>query len=57
MGKQAKAVAAALAGFIAPAATLVITNGGTMTGKDWMVAAATCIVSYAAVYAAPKNAE
>jgi hypothetical protein len=57
MGKQAKAIAGAIAGFIAPGAALLIANGGTMSGKDWLVAAATCVVTYAAVYAAPKNAE
>ena len=57
MGKQAKAIAAGIVGFIAPAAALVISNGGTMFGKDWMVAAATCITVYAATWLAPKNAE
>lgn len=53
--KQIKAIVAAVFGLITPAAALVIANGGTMTGKDWAVAAATCVVSYTAVYLAPKN--
>jgi hypothetical protein len=55
MAKQVKAIVAAVFGFITPAAALVIANGGTMTVKDWAVAAATCVVSYTAVYLAPKN--
>jgi hypothetical protein len=53
--RTAKAVAAAVAGFCAPAAALIITNKGEMHGTDWLVAFATCIVAYAAVWAAPAN--
>lgn len=53
--RTAKAVAAGVAGFLAPAAALLITNGGHMTGADWIVAAATCVVAYATTYAAPAN--
>lgn len=53
--KTAKAVAAAAAGFLAPAAGLLIVNDGHMTGADWLVAAATCVVAYAATWAAPAN--
>lgn len=57
MSKQIKAIAAAVAGFIAPAAALLVANKGHMSGADWLVAAGTCVVVYAATYAAPKNAE
>lgn len=53
--RAAKAVAAGIAGFLAPAAALLITNHGHMTGADWLVAGATCIVAYGATYAAPAN--
>ena len=53
--KTAKAVAAGLAGFLAPAAALLIVNDGHMAGADWLVAGATCIVAYAATWAAPAN--
>ena len=53
--RTAKAVAAGVAGFLAPAAALLITNKGHMTGADWAVAAATCVVAYAATWAAPAN--
>lgn len=55
MGKQAKALWAGAVAFIAPAAALVIANGGTMTGKDWMVAGATCITVYSVTWLAPRN--
>lgn len=47
----------ALAGFIAPGAALIIANGGDLSGRDWLVALATCVVTSAAVYVVPKNAE
>jgi hypothetical protein len=53
--RTAKAVAAGIAGFLAPAGALLIVNNGHMTGADWIVAAATCVVAYAATWAAPKN--
>ena len=53
--RTAKAVAAGVAGFVAPAGALVITNKGHMTGADWIVALATCVVAYAATYLAPAN--
>jgi predicted cobalt transporter CbtA len=40
----------ALVGFIAPGATLVIAGS-----RDWLVIVATCVVTAAAVYAAPRN--
>jgi hypothetical protein len=45
----------AAVGFIAPGATLIVAQGGDLTGKEWLVALATCVVTSAAVYAAPKN--
>lgn len=45
----------AVAGFIAPGAALIIADGGTLTGHDWLVVAATCVVTSAAVGFAPKN--
>lgn len=53
--RTAKAVAAAVCGFVAPAAGLLIVHDGHMTGADWIVAGATCIVAYAGTYAAPAN--
>lgn len=53
--RTAKAVAAAVAGFLAPAGALLIVKDGHMTGADWAVAAATCVVAYAATWAAPAN--
>lgn len=53
--RTAKAVAAAVAGFLAPAAALLIVHDGRMTGELWAVAGATCVVAYAATYAAPAN--
>lgn len=53
--RTAKAVAAGVAGFLAPAAALLIVNKGHMTGADWAVAAATCVVAYSATWAAPAN--
>lgn len=53
--RTAKAVAAAVCGFVAPAAGLLIVHDGHMTGADWIVAGATCIVAYTGTYAAPAN--
>lgn len=53
--RTSKAIAAAVAGFIAPAAALVIANKGHMSGTDWLVAGATCVVAYAATWLAPAN--
>jgi hypothetical protein len=53
--KTAKALAAGVAGFLAPAAALVIVHDGHMSGSDWIVAGATAVVAYAATWAAPKN--
>jgi hypothetical protein len=45
----------AIAAFIAPGAALIIADGGTLSGHDWLVVAATCIVSSAVTAVAPKN--
>lgn len=55
MRTQVKAIVAGAVAFVAPAAALVIANGGTMSGKDWMVAAATCVTVYSATWLAPRN--
>lgn len=52
---QVKAIVAGVVGFVTPAAALLIANKGHMTGSDWIVAAATCVVAYGATYWAPKN--
>lgn len=52
---QVKALVAGVVAFAAPAAALLIANKGHMTGADWLVAGATCIVVYSATYLAPKN--
>ncbi len=41
--------------FVAPGATLIVAQQGDLSGHDWLVALATCVVTSAAVYAAPKN--
>ena len=45
--------------FLAPGCTLLIAQAatGSISGTDLIIDAATCVVSAAAVYAAPKNAE
>lgn len=47
----------AVVGFVAPGAALIIANGGAMSGRDWIVAAATCVVTGATVYAVPNRTE
>jgi hypothetical protein len=44
--------------FVAPGAALLIAQAatGSIDGTDLIIDAATCVVSAAAVYAAPKNA-
>jgi hypothetical protein len=48
----------AVVAFIAPGAALLIAQAatGSISGTDLIIDAATCVVSSAAVYAAPKNA-
>ena len=45
--------------FVAPGCALLIAQAatGSISGTDLIIDAATCVVSAAAVYAAPKNAE
>lgn len=51
MARYTKAIAA----FFAPGCALIIANGGHMSGNEWIVAGATCVVAGAAVYVAPAN--
>ena len=46
----------AAVGFVTPGAVLIVAQGGDLTGRDWLVALATCVVTSGAVYLAPKNA-
>lgn len=55
MGRQAKALWAGVAGFVAPGMALLVANKGHMTGADWIVAGATCFVVYSATWLAPRN--
>lgn len=43
--------------FVAPGAALIVAQGGHLSGRDWIVAGATCVVSAAAVYAVPNRAQ
>lgn len=52
----------AAVGFVAPGASLVIAavtegspGGSAITSAEWITAAATCVVTSAAVAAAPRN--
>ena len=52
----------AAVGFVAPGASLLIAavlpgsdGGSAITAAEWITAGATCIVTAAAVYAAPRN--
>lgn len=52
----------AAVGFVAPGASLVIAavlpgsdGGSAITAAEWITAAATCVVTAGAVYAAPRN--